>query len=221
MKKCVRNLVICFLLVSLFSCMRIDTVSCAKVNKKSVHKAYEKELKKVDKKWNKFFKGSAGNGAKYFTYYDLNKDGIEECFVVWSWGTEDSIVSCGGTDVAIYTYYKGKVKKLVHSLTGGGTWGAIKFYKNRKYIDFYEKGGWTYAADVFKTLKKGKLASIGKSEKTLDSNQYNKTGKQVWSYKINGKDVSQKKYEAYQKNKVSEKGLKMYKLTNANLKKYR
>lgn len=222
MKKWIWKLVICLALTAFSIHTGNATASYAKVSKERVHKAYEKKIKKIDKEWKKKYKGWYANGANYFAYHDLNKDGIDECFVVYSGSDKGSMTSNGGTEVAIYTYYNGKVRKLVYSRTGGGgNWGGIYFYKNRKYIDFHERGGWTFDADTYKAIKKGKLVSVGKSEAELDNEKYNETGEQIWNYKINGKKVSKKKYEAYQKTKASKKELKMYKITNSNLKKYR
>lgn len=192
-------------------------VSEAKVSNTKVHKAYSSKLKQIDKKWKK--ESLTGEGATYFAYYDINGDGIDECFVDFNgFNTEDnSVVSLGGTDVAVYTFYNGKVRKLVYSYTGGmgGTWGGIYFYKKSKYITYHDRAGWSDSVYTFKTIKKGKLVKMGTCEyHTVMENEKKNT-----TYKVNGKEVSEKKYNAYYKKMNGKKGLKMYKVTDSNLKK--
>ena len=132
----------------------------AAVNKGKVRQAYEKQLKTLDQKWKKYY--ANWDGGNYFCYYDINRDGVEECLVYRSFRKEGNTIACtGGTDVAVYTYYQGKVKQLVYSTPIGGNWGAIRFYKDSKYIERFERVGWAYNANRFQAIKNGKLTTIG------------------------------------------------------------
>lgn len=202
--------------------------SHAKVSSKKVHKAYEKSIQKANKKWQKFFSGMSSypRGFSYFTYYDLNKDGIDECFMIFERDlNEKSLVSSGGTDVAVFTYYKGKVRKLVYNMTTvGGTGGGIFFDKKSGYIDYYDRSGWTDNSDTFKVIQKGKLVEKGTSEYHVDMDTFNSTGKTVAEYKVNGKTVSKKKYDTYRRKLLGKelgRGLTLYRVTNSNLRKFR
>lgn len=221
-----RLLFILFAFVSFSLISASSFTSHAKVSSKKVHKAYEKSIQKADKKWKKFTDGWRldSRGFSFFTYYDLNKDGIDECFMIFGGSNEKSLVASGGTDVAVFTYYKGKVRKLVYNMTGGGTWGGIYFDKKSGYIDYYDRRGWSDNYDTFKVIRKGKLVEKGTSEYHVDMDTFNATGERVAEYKVNGKTVSKKKYDTYRRKRLGKewgRGLTMYRVTNSNLKKFR
>ncbi len=185
----------------------------AAVSKAKVRKAYEKQLKTLDKKWKKQY--ANWGGGNYFCYYDVNKDGVEECLAFRSFYGNDNTITCtGGTDVAIYTYYGGKVKQLAYSAPGGGNWGYIGFRKDSKYITFFNRGGIESRSYQFKAIKKGKLATVGTCEQKVNMTTYKTT------YKVRKKAATQKSYESFIKKMEGTKGVTMYKITTKNLQKF-
>lgn len=208
----------CLVLVSIILAPSIETkkVEAVSTNKKA-HIAYEKKILSINKKWKKLFSEWGVTGTNYFTYYDLNKDGIDECFIQRvGYDVKDNTKECsGGTDVAIYTYYKGKVKKIIYSCTGGGTWGGIYFYKNCPYIDQYGRNGADEGYHSFSKIVNGLLKHSKNCSFVLDHDSY------LYTYTIDGKKVSEKKYTNTVKKMTGTKGLTMYKITANNLKKQR
>lgn len=186
-------------------------------SKKNIHMAYEKIIDSLKSEVSSL---DYIKGDMYFTYYDINHDGTDELFVQYAKRDEDknSLLLCGGTDVVIYTYANGQCKELLKSLTGGGTWGGYYFGKNNKYITRYERGGWSDIKYVFESLSKGKLVKKGSCSYSAKDIINPSAG---FIFKINGKKVSEKKYNKYLKNMRSAKKLRMYKATDANLGKMR
>lgn len=183
--------------------------------KKKVHMTYEKLICSLKSRVNKL---EYVRGDMYFAYYDINKDGTDELFVQYVEADDDSQILQGGTDVIIYTYTNGKTKKLLESLTGGGTWGGYYFSKNSKYISMYSRGGWSEGEFVFKKLSGGKLVKAGEAGYSAKNHDAPSAG---FIYKVNGKKVSEKVYNKYLEKMQGTKGLRMYKTTKANLKKMR
>lgn len=214
----------CLVLVGTFLAPSMETkkAEAVSVNKKA-HIAYEKKILSINKKWKKLFSEWGVNGTDYFTYYDLNKDGIDECLIQYvGYDVKDNTMKCcGGTDVAIYTYYKGKVKKIIYSCTGGGTWGGIYFYKDCPYIDQYVRSGGDEGYHSFSKIVNGALKNSKDCSFVLDYNSYYNTGKKIYTYTINKKKVSKKKYTNTVEKMTGTKGLTMYKVTADNLKKQR
>lgn len=182
-------------------------------SKKKVHIAYEKVISSLKSKVDKL---EYVRGDMHFAYYDINNDGTDELFIQYVEATGNSQILYGGTDVIIYTYKNGKAKKLLESLTGGGTWGGYYFSKNSKYISMYSRGGWSEGEFVFKKLSGGKLVKAGVANYSAKNFDNPSAG---FIYKVNGKKVSEKVYNKYVKKMQGTKGLRMYKATNANLKK--
>lgn len=180
------------------------------VTKFTLHKRYISRIKSYQKRYD------FSDGNVYFGFYDINHDGIDECLIVgknYSQG-ENTFKTSGGTDCAVYTLYKGKIRKVVYSLTGGGTWGGVYFSKSKK-TDIVNIGrfGTEYMHHTFQKLRKGKLITIGTAQKELSDNG-NK-----FIYKVNGKKTTEKKYQSYcSKMFWNAGGVKLKKVTNKNLK---
>lgn len=186
--------------------MNCPSISLAYDNNK-IHSAYAIKLKNLNKKLDNFYSYEIYNSKKmagynYFTYYDINNDGIDECIICHTFNKKTSIISNGGTDVIIYTYCKGKIKKLVYSTTGGGTWGGIFFYKNCKYIIFYDRAGSSYNKSTYKKIKNGKLTDVAECTFSIDMD----TGEMI--YTINGKAADEKNYNNFRKKCLEKRDLK-------------
>ena len=184
-------------------------------NKKKVHMAYEKVISLLKSKVDKL---EYVRGDLYFAYYDINNDGTDELFVQFAEADDNSQILQGGTDVIVYTYKDGKAKKLLESLTGGGTWGGYYFSKDSKYISMYSRGGWSEGEFLFVKLSSGKLVKAGVASYSAKNFDVPSAG---FIYKVNGKKVSEKEYNRYLNKMQGTKGLRMYKATNVNLKKLR
>lgn len=178
-----------------------------------IHEAYEKKIAKVEKELDSaFYEGWDKDNSKYFAYYDINKDGVDECIITAQYGTEDKTSLLTATDIAIYTYDKGKVKQLVHSITGGGTWGYFVVRKNSKYITEYARAGLEYDSYRFRAIEKGKL--VTKATCIHDESSRKK-------YTVNKKEVTKKKFNQTAKKNIGTKSITVYKITSENLKKFR
>lgn len=213
---CMKRLLAIILCFTVVMNVPIKTVKAASIGKRAIHKKYAAKVRAYNKKFCSITDGF--KSQLYFRFYDLNHDGVNECViqgVMYSHNTK-SIMGCGGTDVAVYTYYKGKIKKVAYSLTGGGTWGGIYFLKNKKAdISIYGRAGADYITYNFKKLKKGKLVNVGSADKGIGDDGISPV------YKINGTQTSMAGYEDYVK-KMSGgfKEIKLYQVTEKNLKKY-
>ena len=174
-------------------CLCCTSAEAKKNNKKEIHIQYEKKINSINKKWKKICLEYGDTGKNYFSYYDINGDGVDECIIqhtsIGNHKNDNSILSNGGTDFAIYTYYKGKIKQIVYSFTGGGTWGGVYVSKNSKYIDWVNRDGSEHIYHMFYKICNGKLTKTGKScSYECDFITGNKT------YKVNGKVSNEKKY---------------------------
>ncbi len=193
-----------------------SAVSAAAVAEKNslAHAAYKTKLVDLNTKWNKYYASYESDGSNYFKIYDINGDGIDECIVERYDSYNNSEKLCGSTDVAIYTYYNGAIKKLVYSTTCGGTWGGIYFYKNCKYINMYARAIDEYDCSLNK-IKNGKLVEY-KDFHCLYSSETDK-----YVYEINDKVVTEKVYnKKYDKLTAKQKMLKFYKISSSNLSKH-
>lgn len=183
--------------------------------KEKVHIAYEKVIRSLKSKVSKL---DYVQGDLYFTYYDINNDGIDELFAQPSMKDKNSLLLGGGTDTIIYTYAKGKSIKLLESLTAGGNWGGYYYRGNSKYISFYSRVGWSEGEYLFKKLSGGKLVIAGTCSYVAKDFNDASAG---YIYKVNGKKVKEKQYNKYLKKMEGTKELRMYKATDANLRKLR
>lgn len=207
------------LLFALFMVLTLSsqkpTFASTKKNKKA-HIAYEKTLKSLNKSWNKFYKthqlsdGDCGvhEGATYFAYLDINKDGIDECIAYrhsdYEYNLQKTYKQYVFDSYALYTYYKGKVIKLssckgpyFYSVpdrkeTVNKSAKQIHIYKNCKYITLIPRSSGT---TKFYKIQKGKLKKVatGNEKYTYHGSYSNYT----ITYYINGKKVSKKTYSKY------------------------
>jgi hypothetical protein len=183
----------------------------AAISKTALHKKYISKIKSYNRKFKKDFP----DGSVYFRFDDINYDGIDECLIVGAYydSGEDYIDTNGGTDCAVYTFCKGKVKNVVCSMTGGGTWGGFYFSKSKKAdVIIIDRLGFYYNHLTFRKLKNGKLTDVGTCLRETDKN-----GKNV-TYSIDEKQTTKKKFEAY-RNKMFGKALRLQKVTSQSLQK--
>ncbi len=155
----------------------------AKDTNKKAHKAYAETINQLDNVI------CEGYYFKYFTLFDLNNDGIDECIVNYICGRgeentfskmKNSYKNPASNTILFYTYYNGKVKKLYELFYYDGNGGALFINKKKGTVTDYwhasafEEGGTTYS------VKNGKF-------KQIHSYQYNEN---IDEYKSDGKNVS-------------------------------
>lgn len=102
-------------IVALTLCVGMVTpVQAASSKNAKAHKAYEKQIRKDQRKY------CPGDDAYlYYTHKDLNGDGVDELI------TQPGLGYCSEL---VYTYKKGKVKRIG---AFGNYWGISKYYKKR------------------------------------------------------------------------------------------
>lgn len=208
--KVVRRLISIFFVIVLHIGLIYCGIDVSAMSKNALRKKYSSKIKMYKNKYN------FSDSNVYFGFYDINHDGVDECLIVgqsYSMG-ENTFKSTGGPDCAVYTWYKGKIKKVVYSLTGGGTWGGVYFSKGKKSdIVNIDRVGNEYIHYTFKKLTKGKLKVVGEALKESIGSG-NST-----IYKINKKKTTETKFETYcSKMLGNNKGVKLKKVTDQNLK---
>lgn len=158
----------CFLVLCVLSILLSSPVD-AKPSKKTVKKAYKAYIST---------KLSSSNYLRPFVkYYDINGDGIQECFFVFEQGPRYG--------ARIFTYKGGKVYSV---LSDGRGLSSIYYKKGSKKIAIlFSSGAANNTLVVYKLA--GKKLKI--SVQYHDYGDYS-TGK-AWYYK-NGKPISKKKY---------------------------
>ena len=191
----------------------------AKRNKKA-HLAYEKYISKAKKEINEY-------STPYFAYDDINGDGIDECIVLGDYGkgkNKKKIGLCSNM-MAVYTYYKGKVRELLKYGMENGTFCG---YINKKQKCMY--GYWNISSDECSFYKiqikngKAKEGATYQTEPLFNKNgspKYDKNGLRVCKYTVNGKKVSKKQFKKREKSALSYSKITMYKVTKKNIKKLR
>lgn len=148
-----------------------QSVQAASINKQ-VSKVYKKILKKESKK----------DENLSYSYVDINRDGKKELLVI----------SNGSMLTKICTYVKGKVKVYKSSSYYGEAIfeGDVMYNKQAKKLIVY-LGGTSSAYSGFQ-IKNGKLV-ISRAFEV--EKVWKKDGSYKLNYYVNGKKVSQKKYE--------------------------
>lgn len=194
----------------------VDVSSCQASSNGRVYAAYRAKISSINKKWNKIYSDWNLCGTNYFAYHDFNDDGIKELIIVRRNNEKNKNTTKVGaeTDVAIYTYNKGKVKSVIYSVTGGGTWGRYYFYKDFPYIIEFNRGG--YLEKYYDYYK----ISLGKKKKTASASCVHVDCNDIEKgiiYKVQGKCVSEKKYNSYVAKMAGKKFLKAYKITKKNI----
>lgn len=203
MKQLMRRIVTVFM-VMILSFGVVQTTQGISVQAAKNNKSKNAKVKKAYKKYLSNTVPYEKNKGK-FALLDLNKDGVSE-FIY----TPDG----DGYHVDIAAYVNGKAKSI-----GSGFSGIQKYYPN-KHI-YYSQTTHT-GVDEYTYYK-----FTGKKLKVLAEKygEINETGKSLkpYRYKVNGKKVSAKKYNAYVKKLLSGANntkLKWHKNTAKNRKKY-
>lgn len=187
----------------------------AKDTNQKAHKAYAEMIKSLPKE-------QLDNSCfKYFTLYDLNGDGIDECIVNYIFpykeGTtfsnaKNSYKRTVSNTVLLYTYYAGEVKKLYENFGYDGNSGWPNINKKTGQVTMhwhmsaFENGGVVYA------IEKGAFKKM--HEFTINDEQK--------EYLFDGKKMKQSTLMK----KVEKMGVynnitfKFYKGSEKNIKKY-
>lgn len=184
----------------------------AKKNRKA-HLAYERQIQKTKKEIEEPY-------ISYFAYEDINGDGIDECIILGDCmedGKNKKKINLNSNMMAIYTYYNGKVNRILDALCGGYVYkGCI----NIKQKCIYRHSVISYNEYSFQKIKikNGKAKKVATYEsKAL----YNKNGEQICKYIVNGKNVSKKKFEKIKASVLNTSKITMYKVTKKNMEKLR
>lgn len=191
-----------------------------KKNRKA-HLAYEKQILKTKKEiYNPYI--------PYFAYEDINGDGVDECIVLGDAcgeGEDKKKIDVSSNVIAIYTYYKGKIKKvLYYTASGNSEWGGIN--KKQKYICHYYHTSYNEYTFYKIKIKNGKAKKVAtyKSKPLYNKNggpKCDKNGEQICKYIVNGKNVSKKKFEKIKASVLNTSKITMYKVTKRNMEKLR
>lgn len=194
----------------------VDVLPCQASYNGKIYAAYRAKLCSINKKWNKIYSDWNVDGVSYFTYHDFNNDGIKELIIVrknYGANKNTTKINCA-TDIAIYTYYNGKVKSLVYSVTGGGTWGGYYVHQDSPYIISYGRGGAVQEDYDYYKISSGKKKKVASA--SCIPVDYNNIEKGI-IYKVQGERVKEKQYNSYVAKMGGKKSLKAYKITTKNI----
>ena len=130
---------------------------------------------------------------RYYKTIDINNDGTKELLL----STTKSNFIAWGDQVMLLSYQNGKVVPLglIETATG------VKLSCKGSYLCYYHRTAGSNGYDIYK-FSKGKLKrilSLG------DDNYTIKNGKQIMTYRKNGKKCSEKTYKKYLKKYASGK----------------
>lgn len=134
------------------------------------------------------------NSNLYYKYCDINKDGIYELVVIRSYNNDKTINnSSSQLNMAIYTYYNGKVHTLIRKFPMGGNSYSATYSISQKTISTYTEG---YDLDALKVVTKIYNIANGKLVlyKTLTINYGINKSDNNSEYFINKTKVSKNKY---------------------------
>lgn len=174
----------------------VTPVQAASSKNAKAHKAYEKQIRKDQRKY------CPGDDAYlYYTHKDLNGDGVDELI------TQPGLGYCSEL---VYTYKKGKVKRIA---AFGNYWGISKYYK-KKGVLLCEGDYGGLSGQIYYKLKGTKLVTKARREGTYDM----ETDKTAYAYYVNERKVSKQKYNSYVKQLT--KGAKAKSLINIKWKTY-
>lgn len=167
-----------FMVIVFALCITAVPIQAQAANAKNrkAHKAYLKQIKKDKKKYR--------NGGKIkYAYKDLNGDGIDELI------TEPDFGACMQI---IYTYRRGKVRKLVEVGQGEFT----KYYKKNKVLFYYGgHGDWEW--DEYYKFQNNKYKRVAYKEVAFDYNMETEEEIYTTSYYVKGKKVDKRVYTSY------------------------
>ena len=201
--------IISYMTILVLSVMMVafpSTKVSAKISNRTVHKKYMTAMLKLNKQLKKRGYIDA-QGAIYFCYIDLDKDGVDECMVNgWSAASDWN----GGTDTALYSCTNGKIKCVVKVFNMGQR-GTEYYYNSKKSVITKYSGTYADGKEIVYKYKKGKLKKIGTFMKSSTD-----------GYFVNGKKVSESKYNKVHKRLAGDMysvSYKFNKVTKKNLRK--
>ncbi len=169
-------------------------VQAASSKNAKAHKAYEKQIKKDQKKY-------CPNGHLKYVHKDLNGDGIDELITLPGLGYGSEL---------LYTYKNKKVKRVAGF---GHYWSITKYYPKKKVL-LCEGDYGGVSGQIYYRFKGTKLITKASLEGTYDM----ESGQTTYTYYVNGKKTTKQKYMSYIKKLT--KGTKAKSLTKVKWKTY-
>ena len=194
------------------------------LDKKAQHKKYVSYIKAFHtKNFNAYmewvYEGLVEPGSSepitYFSFMDIDGDGIDECMVRFSFPSSSMTTAPGGARSELYTICSGKVKKVVEQGTyGSGSYPQIGVYRGSRLVEFVTSGHMDNRNEFF-TFNSGALG-----RKAAYSYEWI-PGYGTDNYYVNGTKTTKAKYDAFvNKMKKGKCGYTMYRYTAANLNKF-
>jgi hypothetical protein len=173
-----KQIIIVTLVIAVFSAITFaipDEVHAMGKNS-TAHAAYKKAVKN----------GKLGirNDAKY-AFYDINGDGVDELVV----DNEDYLWIDKRIEYTVYTFYKGKIKKLLTTEAWLYVWKKTGTILN-------QGGHGGVGFDKYYKIKKGKAVKVAQKYSYRD---YADGESYIWThkYKVNNKSVKAPVYNKY------------------------
>ncbi len=188
----------------------------SKYDKKAQHKKYVSYIKAFHtKNFNAYmewvYEGLVEPGSSepitYFSFMDIDGDGIDECMVRFSFPSSSMTTIPLGSRTELYTIQGEKVKKVVEQAEyGSGRYPLVGVYKGDKLVQFE-----TSSRKEFFTFKNGALGS-----RAAYSCEY-----VPGAYYVNGVKTTAAKFTAFLNKMTKGKvGYPMYRYSTANLNKF-
>ena len=186
------------------------------LDKKAQHKKYVSYIKAFhSKNFNAYmewvYEGLVEPGSSepitYFSFMDIDGDGIDECMVRFSFPSSSMTTIPLGSRTELYTIQGEKVKKVVEQAEyGSGRYPLVGVYKGDKLVQFE-----TSSRKEFFTFKNGALGS-----RAAYSCEY-----VPGAYYVNGVKTTAAKFTAFLNKMTKGKvGYPMYRYSTANLNKF-
>lgn len=186
------------------------------LDKKAQHKKYVSYIKAFHtKNFNAYmewvYEGLVEPGSSepitYFSFMDIDGDGIDECMVRFSFPSSSMTTIPLGSRTELYTIQGEKVKKVVEQAEyGSGRYPLVGVYKGDKLVQFE-----TSSRKEFFTFKNGALGS-----RAAYSCEY-----VPGAYYVNGVKTTAAKFTAFLNKMTKGKvGYPMYRYSTANLNKF-
>ena len=186
------------------------------LNKKAQHKKYVSYIKAFHtKNFNAYmewvYEGLVEPGSSepitYFSFMDIDGDGIDECMVRFSFPSSSMTTIPLGARTELYTIQGERVKKVVEQAEyGSGRYPLVGVYKGGKLVQFE-----TSSRKEFFTFKNGALGS-----RAAYSCEY-----VPGAYYVNGVKTTAAKFTAFLNKMTKGKvGYPMYRYSTANLNKF-
>jgi len=187
--KTIYIIIICLLIsTTVFSNSKLRVEAAGKARK--AKNAYSKMLNKKTIRWSEWSRYKTSKMK--FACIDVNGDKVPELILQY-----DNAFGAEGQQ-RMYTYLNGKVKKKYIS---GNCDGISEIYPSRKV--FINSGGrMGYGWKIHNVFKNGKVTVRAEQYVNIDNNKR--------TYKVNGKSVGKKKYNAYIKKLLKGKRAKKF-----------